>query len=211
MNNPLPRLGVLFSGGGRTVENIARNILEGSLSAEIAVAISSHGEAGGIERAKKYGIRTEVLDYREYGSDLSDRINELLEEERVDWVLLAGFIRFYEFPERYRDRVLNIHPSLLPDFGGKGFYGMKVHRSVIESGAKLSGCTVHLVSDEYDKGPIILQRAIAVEPDDTPETLAARVFEEECIAYPEALRLCLSGRLRIVSDRVVIAKPTEGD
>ena len=211
MNNPLPRLGVLFSGGGRTVENIARNILEGSLGAKIAVAISSHEGAGGIERARKYGIRTEVLDYREYGSGLSSRINELLEEEAVDWILLAGFIRFYEFPERYRHRVLNIHPSILPDFGGKGFYGMKVHKAVIESGAKFSGCTVHLVSEEYDKGPIILQRTIAVDPDDNPESLAAKVFEEECIAYPEALRICLSGRLQIDDDRVTVAESAESD
>ena len=163
MNNPLPRLGVLFSGGGRTVENIARNILEGSLEAEIAIAISSHEGAGGIERARGFGIQTEVLDHREHGPELSERINELLEDAQVDWVLLAGFIRFYEVPERYRGKVLNIHPSLLPDFGGKGFYGMKVHRAVIEAGAGFSGCTVHLVNEEYDKGPILVQRSIAVE------------------------------------------------
>lgn len=207
MNNSPTRLGVLFSGGGRTVENIARNILEGSLAAEIAVAISSHEGAGGIERARGFGIRTELLDYREHGPELSSRINDVLEEARVEWVLLAGFIRYYEVPERYRDKVLNIHPSLLPDFGGKGFYGMKVHRAVIESGARFSGCTVHLVNDEYDKGPIVVQRSIAVEPDETPETLAARVFEEECLAYPEAVRICLSGQLRIVDNRAVIAPP----
>lgn len=205
MNNSLPRLGVLFSGGGRTVENIARNIVEGSLHAEIAVAISSHAGAGGIERAGNFGIRTEVLDYRKFGPELSTRINEVLEEERVDWVLLAGFIRYYEVPGRYRNKVLNIHPSLLPDFGGKGFYGMKVHRAVIEAGEKLSGCTVHLVNDEYDEGPVIVQRAIALEPGETPETLAARVFEQECLAYPEAIRICLSGRMRIEGNRVVVA------
>jgi len=205
MNNPLPRLGVLFSGGGRTVENLARDIVAGSLQAEIAVAISSHAEAGGIERAARYGIRTEVLDYREHGSELSARINEVLEEERVDWVLLAGFIRYYEVPGNYRNKVLNIHPSLLPDFGGKGFYGMKVHQAVINAGTELSGCTVHLVNDEYDEGPIIVQRAIAVEPGETPQTLAARVFEQECLAYPEAVRICLSGQLRIEGNRVLVA------
>lgn len=210
MNNPLPRLGVLFSGGGRTVENIARNILEGSLEAEIAIAVSSHEGAGGIERARGFGIRTEVLDHREHGPELSDRINELLEDAQVDWVLLAGFIRFYEVPECYRGKVLNIHPSLLPDFGGKGFYGMKVHRAVIEAGAGFSGCTVHLVNEEYDTGPILVQRSIAVEPGETPETLASRVFEEECIAYPEALRLCLSGRLRLENNQAVITH-TESD
>lgn len=205
MSNPFPRLGVLFSGGGRTVENIARNIVQGSLHARIAVAISSHADAGGIERARKFGIRTEVLDYRESGPELSARINEVLDEERVDWVLLAGFIRYYEVPDRYHNKVLNIHPSLLPDFGGKGFYGMKVHQAVLEAGSKLSGCTVHLVNDEYDEGPVIVQRAIAVEPGETPETLAARVFEQECLAYPEAIRICLSGRMQIDGNRVLVA------
>ncbi len=205
MNNPPPRLGVLFSGGGRTVENLARNIVEGSIQAEIAVAISSHAGAGGIQRAEKFGIQTEVLDYREHGSELSARINDILKEQRVDWVLLAGFIRYYEVPGDYRNKVLNIHPSLLPDFGGKGFYGMKVHQAVIEAGADLSGCTVHLVNDEYDEGPIIVQRAIAVEPGETPESLAERVFEQECLAYPEAIRICLSGRMRIEGNRVLVA------
>ncbi|MEE3181621.1 MAG: phosphoribosylglycinamide formyltransferase [Planctomycetota bacterium] len=207
MNNPLPRLGVLFSGGGRTVENLAQNIVEGSLQAEIAVAISSHAGAGGVERAAKYGVRTEVLDYREHGSELSARINEVLEEEKVDWVLLAGFIRYYEVPGSYRNKVLNIHPSLLPDFGGKGFYGMKVHQAVIEAGAELSGCTVHLVNDEYDEGPIIVQRAIALEPGETPESLASRVFEQECLAYPEAVMICLSGQLQIEGNRILL--PTD--
>jgi phosphoribosylglycinamide formyltransferase-1 len=196
------RLGVLFSGGGRTVENLAQKIVEGSLDAKIALAISSHEGAGGIARAERFGIPTETLDYRQLQGDLSERICERLAEAEVDWIVLAGFIRYFRFGDRWRERVLNIHPSLLPSFGGKGFYGERVHRAVIESGAKFSGCTVHLVSDEYDRGPIVLQRVIPVLDDDTPENLAARVFAEECIAYPEALRLCLGGRIVVEGSRV---------
>lgn len=202
------RLGVLFSGGGRTVENLARKIVEGSLQAEIAVAISSHANAGGIARAQRFDIPTETLDYRQLEGDLCERICERLVEADVDWIVLAGFIRHFRFPDRWRERVLNIHPSLLPSFGGKGFYGERVHRAVLESGARFSGCTVHIVTDEYDRGPIVLQRVVPVLDDDTTDSLAARVFAEECIAYPEAISLCLAGKIvfengraRISSDR----------
>jgi phosphoribosylglycinamide formyltransferase-1 len=191
------RLGVLFSGGGRTLENLAHRSADGSLPAEIAIAVSSHREAGGLERARRAGIPSRVVDYREPGGDFSRRIWAILEEARVEWVALAGFIRHLAVPGEFAGRVLNIHPALLPAFGGKGFYGDRVHRAVLEAGAKFTGCTVHFVTADYDAGPIIIQRLIAVNPGETVESLAERVFAEECIAYPEALRLCISGRVEI--------------
>ncbi|MBN1443917.1 MAG: phosphoribosylglycinamide formyltransferase [Planctomycetes bacterium] len=199
-----PRLGVLFSGGGRTLENLAREAAQGSLPLEIVVAVSSHREAAGIERARCAGIPTHIVDFRECRQGFSERITGILEEAEVDWIALAGFIRYYDFPERWNGRVLNIHPALLPGFGGKGFYGERVHRAVLESGARFSGCTVHFASREYDSGPIILQRVVPVMDDDTADSLAHRVFEEECKAYPEALRLCISGRAIIEGGRVRI-------
>ena len=133
--SPLSRLGVLFSGGGRTLENLVDQSRGGTLPAEVAVAISSHPGAGGIERARRLGIPCHVLDYREWGEGLSEEITRILGEARVDLVVLAGFIRHYRLPDPYRDRALNIHPALLPSFGGKGFYGDRVHRAVLASGA----------------------------------------------------------------------------
>ncbi|MBI4600988.1 MAG: phosphoribosylglycinamide formyltransferase [Planctomycetes bacterium] len=198
------RIGVLFSGGGRTLENLASKVREGSLPAEIHISLSSHPEAGGIERARRLEVPCKVLDYRQHGEALSDRITEELDAAGVDLVLLAGFIRLYRFPPRYEGRIMNIHPALLPAFGGKGFYGDRVHEAVLRSGAKFSGCTVHFVSAEYDEGPIILQRVVPVRPGDTVHDLAERVFAEECIAYPEAVRLYAEGRLRVREGRVEI-------
>ncbi len=196
------RLGILFSGGGRTLENLARELPRLSevtgVRVEIVAAISSHTDAGGIERARRLGIACEVIDYREAGSELSARILRILDERGVDLVLLAGFIRRFDFPPRYRGKVLNIHPSLLPSFGGKGFYGKRVHEAVLNAGARFSGCTVHVVTDEYDEGPVVLQRVVPVRDDDDADSLAERVFQEECAAYPEALRLFLEGRVEIV-------------
>lgn len=191
------RLGVLFSGGGRTLENLAAAAASGAIAASIEVAVSSHAEAGGMEKARKLGIPCRLADYRALGPGLSRAIAGILAEAGVDLVALAGFIRRFDVPEGLEGRVLNIHPALLPDFGGKGFYGDRVHRAVLASGAKFSGCTVHYVTAEYDQGPIILQRIVPVAPGDTPESLAARVFAEECIAYPEAIRLHAEGRLRV--------------
>lgn len=122
----------------------------------------------------------------------------------VDLVVLAGFLHLFVFPPKYRGRVMNIHPALLPNFGGAGFYGNRVHEEVIRSGVKETGCTVHFCDGRYDHGPIILQRRIPVRPDDTVETLSKRVFQEECDAYPEAIRLFAEGRIKIEGDRVII-------
>jgi len=193
------RLGVLLSGGGRTLENILEHIRAGSLSAEVTVVIASRPGIRGIEVGKAAGAPTHLVRPKEYPTvgAYSDAMVRLLDEARVDLVCLAGFLSYWIIPERYAGRVINIHPALLPAFGGKGMYGHHVHEAVLERGCKVSGCTVHFLSNEYDEGPIILQRCVPVYAEDTADDLAARVFREECIAYPEAIRLFAEGRLRI--------------
>ena len=149
-----------------------------------------------------------VIDHRNYKGDLakySSAISEAVDGYQPDLVVLAGFIRKWDFPKHYAQRVMNIHPALLPAFGGKGFFGDRVHKAVLESSEKFSGCTVHFADLEYDQGPIILQKVIPVHPDDTSDSLANRVFEQECIAYPEAIRLFAQGRLVVEGDKVTIS------
>lgn len=182
------RLGVLLSGGGRTLQNLLDRIAEGSLEAEVRCVISDRPEAGGLERAARAGIPAFVE------RDPS-RIYGLLEKHGVELVCLAGYLRLLPIPPTWRGRVLNIHPALLPRFGGKGFYGDRVHRAVLEAGETESGCTVHYCDEIYDHGPVVLQRRVPVRPDDTVAALADRVFAAECEAYPEAIRI-VAGRLR---------------
>ena len=198
MANPI-RLGVLLSGGGRTLENILGHIRAGSLNAEVAVVVASRPGIRGIEIGKAAGVPTHLVRPKEYPAveAYSDAMVKLLDDARVDLILLAGFLSYWIIPQRYLGRVMNIHPALLPSFGGKRMYGHHVHEAVLARGCKVSGCTVHFVNNEYDEGPIILQRCVPAYAEDTPDDLAARVFEQECIAYPEAIRLFAEGRLRI--------------
>lgn len=197
------RLGVLLSGGGRTLVNLADRIADGALDATIAVVIASRGSAAGIERARERGLPVEV----EAGPDderRHDAVARHLDAHGVDLVCLAGYLRWFRVDQPRRDRVLNIHPALLPDFGGPGMHGLHVHRAVLAAGRSFSGCTVHFVDEHYDHGPILLQRACPVEPGDDAERLAERVFAEECRAYPEAIELVASGRARVEAGRAVI-------
>ena len=190
MKNPV-RLGVLLSGSGRTLQNLIDRIQDGSLPARIEVVVSSHPDVKGLDRAAKAKIPAVTVDFKAFPNDtraFSDAITKQLDRYPLDLVIMAGFIRRYLFPKKYEGRVLNIHPALLPDFGGKGFHGEKVHEAVLKAGAKESGCTVHIADLEYDRGPILLQKRVPVLPGDTPHTLAARVFDAECEAYPEAIR-----------------------
>ncbi len=189
MKNPV-RLGVLLSGSGRTLQNLIDRIEDRSLPARITVVVSSHPDVKGLDRARAAKIPTAVVDYRKVPGDkaFSAAVTAELEKVPVDLVIMAGFIRRYLFPSKFEGRVLNIHPALLPDFGGKGMYGHRVHEAVLRSGARESGCTVHLADLHYDKGPILLQKRVPVLPGDTPEALAERVFRAECEAYPEAIR-----------------------
>jgi len=200
------KLACLVSGGGTTVENIARQIEAGQLDASIELVVSSSSKAYALERAKRLGIPAVVVKRGEFADDqaFSDRITEILDQHEPDLVLLAGFLKMYIIPDKYEMRVMNIHPALIPAFCGHGFYGRRVHQAVLDYGAKVSGCTVHFVNNEYDAGPVILQRTVPVLDDDTPDTLAERVFEQECIAYPEAIRLYGEGRLRVEGRRVKV-------
>ena len=195
------RMGALISGGGRTVLNLLRRIRNGELDAEISVVIASRKCAGAGLLAGE-GLPVEVVPYREMPDTetYTDRIVSILDSHEVDLVVQGGFLSFWRIPDRYSGRVMNIHPALLPSFGGKGMYGIRVHRAVLERGCRVSGCTVHFVTNEYDAGPIIVQRCVQVFEDDTPESLAERVFEQECEAYPEAVRLFSEGRLSVLDD-----------
>ena len=200
------RLAVLISGGGTTLLNFLKKIEAGELAADIPLVISSRADAAGVERARKAGLRCEVITRKSFASveAFSDRIYELCREAQVDLVVLAGFLSLIRVPTDFRHRVINIHPALIPAFCGAGFYGHHVHEAVIARGAKVSGCTVHFADDEYDHGPIVLQQSVPVWDDDTADTLAARVFEAECEAYPEALRRIASGRLLIDGNRTTL-------
>jgi len=208
---PPVRLGVLLSGGGRTLENILAEINTGRLKglAEVVVVIASRPGIRGIRVAEDAGIPVHLIRFAEFKAvdAYSDAMAHVLDEARVDLVCLAGFLLYWTIPARYEGRVMNIHPALLPAFGGKGMYGHHVHEAVLARGCRVSGCTVHFVNNEYDAGPIILQRAVRAYADDTPDTLAARVFREECEAYPEAIRLFVEGRLRIEGGVVHVADP----
>jgi len=207
------RLGVLISGGGSTLANFLDKISVGALPVEIPLVIASRADCGGVIRARQAGLRCEIFERRSFAgvAEFSRAIFTLCRDARVDLVTLAGFLALIEVPEDFRFRVMNIHPALIPAFCGQGFYGHKVHEAVLERGAKVSGCTVHFADNQYDHGPIILQSCVPVRDDDTPDTLAARVFAAECQAYPEAVRLFAEGRLAIDGRRVhVLADRAQG-
>lgn len=199
-------LAVLLSGSGRTLQNFINRIQDGSLNARIRIVISSEPNAYGIERAKKHNIPAVVVRFKDFKdvNSFSEAITEQIDKYLIDLIVMAGFIRLYRITDKYLGRVMNIHPGLIPAFCGKGNYGERVHRAVLEYGAKVSGCTVHFADNLYDHGPIIIQRVVPVLDNDTVETLAERVFAEECIAYPEAIRLFAEGRLKIEDRKVKI-------
>jgi len=185
-----PGIAVLVSGGGRSLENLAGAIASGIVPGRIALVLSSTPKAFALERARRIGIPAVVIDpeRRLSPEEFSRDAFLAIESFGCEVAVMAGFLRLLRIPDRWLGRVLNIHPALLPAFGGKGFYGNRVHEAVLASGVRETGCTVHYVDNEYDHGPVLLQRRIEVRPDDTVETLAARVFEEEKLALPEALR-----------------------
>ena len=200
------RLAVFLSGGGRTLVNLLEAIGRGELDAEVTAVVSDRDSVAGIDRATEAGLPVTVLVRREFSSaaEWSDAAFAVCREAGADLVVLAGFLSLVVVPEDFGLRVLNIHPALIPAFCGKGFYGRRVHEAAIERGVRVSGCTVHLVDNQYDHGPIILQRTVPVASGDSPEELAARVFEAECEAYPEAIRLMVGGSLRLADGRLLI-------
>jgi phosphoribosylglycinamide formyltransferase-1 len=193
------RLGVLLSGGGTTLQNLLDRAV-----GQVACVVSSKADAFGLERARQAGIPTFVVERKAYPDREAFSAATLApcREAGVELVCMAGYLQLLPIPPDFAGRVMNVHPALLPAFGGKGMHGMNVHRAVLEAGVKVSGCTVHFADNEYDHGPIIVQKAVEVRDDDTPEALQVRVFEAECEAYPEAIGLYAAGRLRIEGRRV---------
>ncbi len=204
-----PRLAVLISGGGTTLQNLVDRIADGRLDAEVCLVVASKPGTKGLERAARHDIPSCVVEWPgdERADDFSAGITAAVDAAGADLVIMGGFLRLWDFPAHWDNRVVNIHPALLPAFGGQGMYGHHVHEAVVASGTKLSGCTVHFASGEYDKGPIILQHTVPVRFTDTPDDVAARVFEQECEAYPEAIALYGQGRLRIDGGRVHVLPP----
>lgn len=205
------RLGVLLSGSGRTLQNFLDRIAAGTLPARVEVVIASKPGVKGLERAERAAVPNFTVHYKEYPDSRahSAAMNEIVARHPVDLICLAGYMHLYYFPESFRGKVMNIHPALIPAFCGKGYYGHHVHEAVIRSGVRFTGCTVHFVDEQYDHGPIIVQKTVPVLDDDTPDDVAARVFKQECEAFPEAITLFAQGRLKIEGQRVRIL-PLEG-
>ncbi|MDD2804672.1 MAG: bifunctional phosphoribosylaminoimidazolecarboxamide formyltransferase/IMP cyclohydrolase [Elusimicrobiales bacterium] len=201
---------VFASGGGSNLQALIDAAKDGRIDGKIVLVVSSKKDAGALMRAEKAGIPTETASPKDFAPGNYDaHLAALCRNARADLVCLAGFMIKLgpKMLAAYKDRILNVHPALLPSFGGKGCYGMKVHEAVLEAGAKVSGPTVHFVDENYDRGPIVLQQPVPVLPGDTPETLAQRVNAAELAVYPRAVALYCAGRLKINSGRVEIAGP----
>lgn len=199
---------VLISGGGTTLRNLLDEIDLGRLPLEIRLVISSRRQAAGLQYAERAGCPVEIIRRRDFDLPEAhrDAVFAACRSAGVDLVVMGGYLEHLLIPDDFVHRVVNIHPSLIPAFCGRGFYGPRVHAAVLEYGVKLSGCTVHFVDNEYDHGPIILQRAVPVLDNDTPSTLAERLFAEECRAYPEALRWLAEGRVSVKGRQVHISR-----
>lgn len=199
------KIAVLVSGGGSNLQAIIDSIQSNYLNCSIEYVISDKMGAFAIERAKKYNIKTFVLEKKEYSSNLSDEILELL-DGKVDLIVLAGFLSILRgnIIEKFKNRIINIHPSLIPSFCGKGAYGLKVHEKAIEYGVKITGCTVHFVDEGTDTGSIIIQKAVEVCDNDTPEILQERVLVEEHKALPEAIKMISEDKVKFHGRRCII-------
>ena len=207
LNRPL-RLGVLISGGGTTLVNLQQEIRAERLAADV-VAVVADRVCEGIDKARIAGLDCHLMPRREFDAvdEFSGAVFDRLRTSCVDLVVLAGFLARLEIPKDFANRVMNIHPALIPAFCGQGMHGKHLHAAVLKRGCTVSGCTVHFCDNEYDHGPIILQNCVPVEDDDTPGSLAARVFAAECAAYPEAIRRYAAGRLQIEGSRVRTQPP----
>ncbi|MCL4205499.1 MAG: phosphoribosylglycinamide formyltransferase [Pirellulaceae bacterium] len=207
MNVPAPLpVAVFISGGGTTLRNLLEKIAAGRVAAEVRLVVSSTRSARGLQYAAEASIPTLVVPSRDYAAPEAyrDAMFQPCRDAGVQLVVMGGFLKHVLIPDDFENRVMNIHPALIPAFCGQGYYGHRVHEAVLEYGAKVSGCTVHFADNHYDHGPIVVQRTVPVLDDDTPDTLAARVFEQECEAYPDAIQLFAAGRLRIHGRRVAI-------
>ena len=203
------RIAVLLSGEGTSFENLCERIDAGEVPAQVALVIASNTKAGGLRRAERRGIPALAVPRRTFASNtaFNDALHAELGNHEIDLALLLGFLSVFELRGKYDGRTINVHPALIPAFCGPGMYGHHVHEAVLAAGVKVSGATVHFADDHYDTGPIILQEAVPVQGDDTPESLAARVQEVERRLVPEAIRLFAAGRLAIDGRKVRIRPP----
>lgn len=202
--NPLKKLGILLSGRGSNFEAIADSVKAGSLPAEIAIVISNRADAPGLESARRRGLNAKLIPSKGRTREEHDaEVVAALKDAKVDLVCLAGYMRLLspEFVRAFSNRILNIHPSLLP-----AFPGLEAQRQAFEYGVKISGCTVHFVDEHLDHGAIILQKTVPVLENDDAHSLSARILEQEHIAYPEAIKLLISGAIEVEGRRVVRKK-----
>ena len=210
MEKNLTKIAVLVSGGGTNLQALIDSEQAGELgNGKITLVVASKPGVFALERAAKAGIDSAVLARRDYESiaDYSKALADTLEAHDIDLVVLAGFLTIIDEQvyERFPNRILNVHPALIPSFCGKGFYGLHVHEAALAKGVKVSGATVHIVTPECDAGPIVLQRAVEVKEDDTPETLQKRIMvEAEWKILPQAVRLFCDGRITVEGDKVRI-------
>jgi len=202
------KIGVLVSGSGTNLQSIIDSIEAGKINGKIEAVISNKKEAYGLERARKHNIEAVCVNQNDFNSyeDYNDAIIDELQKRGVELVVLAGYIKILsnKFIETFSNKIINIHPSLIPSFCGKGYYGMRVHEAAIDYGVKTSGATVHFVTEEADNGPIIFQEAVSVHYDDTPEILQERVLEAEHRLLPLAVKFYCENRLEVVGRKVKI-------
>lgn len=200
------KIAVLISGGGTNLQSIIDNVKSGYLDCKIEIVISDNEKAYGIERAKENDIYAIALGKKQYGDKLSDEILKVVEERGVDLIVTAGFLSILkgDLLKKFKNRIINIHPSLIPSFCGKGMYGLNVHKAAINYGVKVSGCTVHFVDTGTDTGPIIIQKTVPVFAEDTAEILQKRVLEKEHEALPEAIKLIAENKVKVEDRKVFI-------
>ena len=202
------KIAVIASGGGSNLQSIIDNIENGFLNCTIEMVIGSKEGIYALERGKAKGIETFVVSRKDYGNDTSDKILELAKERNIDLIVLAGYLSILEgnILKEYKNKIINIHPSLIPSFCGEKMYGLNVHKAAIKKGVKVSGCTVHFVNDEVDGGEIIIQKAVPVYFEDTAEVLQKRILKEEHKILPLAIKYISEGKIEIKSGRVNILK-----
>ena len=199
---------VLASGGGTNLQAIIDSIEAGKLDAQIKAVISNNSKSGALERARNHNITDIHLSHKQFASpeEFNQKLLSILKENETDLVVLAGYMKMISptVIREYRNKIINIHPALLPSFGGKGMYGIHVHEAVIESGVRVTGVTVHTVDEVYDHGPILFQKCVPVSSDDTPEGLQQKVLPHEHEAYSRVVQLFAEGRIEIRDNRAFI-------
>jgi len=204
----LLNLAVFASGRGSNYEAIQQEIDKGNINGKVVCVVSDHASPGVFDKAKSRDIPTHSINRKQFksGDDYVEKLLNTLANYQTDFIILAGYLKLIPAPlvNTYKHKMINIHPALLPNFGGKGFYGMNVHRAVVESGINVTGVTIHYVDEHYDNGNVILQKEVKVEPSDTPEIVAGKVLKLEHKYFPEVVRLLCNNKIKIINNKVVI-------